>query len=227
MDDAVPQFFTPASQGDSQAVYKTLVDNLEALQSSQIKARNRQFAQTTTSTLAIDGVPGIPFERGTPNPDLFYQGEDIVYDLYLHHNGKPVAKEDYSVKVLIKASPRAYRVNWEGELNSGVYPSQQGAGYYELWIPSTATEALYAGTYYLNVLIQERVGAGKGRFDRKYMLLQTYLNIAYSNFSEHPESRGSYPGGLSRGGIETVWPNTPDTIGAKPGPSDVFYLSKA
>lgn len=227
MNDAVPQFFTPASRGDSQAVYKTLVDNLEALQTSEIKARNRQFSVEPPTSLAIDGVPGIPFEAGTPNPDLFYQGEDIVYDLFLIHNGKPVAKEDYTVKVIIKSSPRAYTVNWQGELNSGVYPTPQGAGYYELWIPSTATEALYAGTYYLNVLIQERVGAGKGRFDRKYVLLQTYLNIAYSNFSEHPESRGNYPGGLNRGGVETVWPNSPNTIGVKPTPTDTYYLSQA
>jgi hypothetical protein len=227
MNDSVPQFFTPASQGDSQAVYKKLIDNLEALQTSEIKARNRQYSVEPPSTLAIDGVPGIPFERGTPNPDLFYQGEDIVYDLLLFHNGERVAKEDYLIKASIKSSPRAYRVNWQGELNNGVYPSQQGTGYYELWIPAAATESLYAGTYYLNVMVQERVGAGKGRFDRKYVLIQTYLNIAYSNFSEHPEARAGYPGALNRSGVETVWPNTPDTIGTKPAPSDVFYLSKA
>lgn len=219
-DELIPQFFTPDANGDSQSVYKTIVDNLEALQTSEIVARNRQYKVLPTSTLVLDGIPGIPFERSSPNPDLFYQGEDIVYDLYLYHEGAPVSSDDYDIQVVIKTSPRASVVAWQGTLDNGVYPAPNQSGYYEVWIPSGASESFIAGTYYLNVQIQERVGAGKGRFDRKYMLLQTHFNIDYSNFSPNAEAQ-TRP---LRAGMEVTWPNTPNTIGrTTPMNDEVFY----
>lgn len=216
MADDTSQFFTPDAHGDSLSVYKVVADNTEALRSSEIKARNRQFKNMPASTMGIDGVPGIPFERGLPNPDLFYQGEDVVYDIFLF-NGEPVSSEIYDVLVLVKTSPRAYQIVWQGSLDNGVYPTPNESGYYEVWIPSSVTTAFFAGTYYLDVLIREKLGSGKGRFDRKYLALQTNFNIEYSNFSESPETLACNPKALQRGGMETVWPNQPDTIGKKSG----------
>lgn len=223
-DDTTPQFFALDAGGNNQPIYKTIIDNLEALKTSEIKARNRQFKIAPTSTLVLDGIPGISFERSLGNPDLFYQGEDIVYDLLLFHDGRPVSAQDYDVQVSVKASPRAHETAWAGSLDNGLYAVQNDSGYYELWIPSTVTEAFYAGTYYVNVQIQERVGAGKGKYDRKYVLLQTYFNLDYSNFSPSPEANGRNPNGLNRAGVEPVWPNSPDTIGkATPTSQEVFY----
>jgi hypothetical protein len=223
-DDITPQFFAPDAQGNNQAIYKTIIDNLEALQTSQIKARNRQYKVMPTSTLVLDGIPGIPFERSMPNPDLFYQGEDIVYDMFLFHDGQPVSAKDYDIQVYIKTSPRAQELAWEGSIDNGIYAVPNDSGYYELWIPSSITSGFYAGTYYVNVQIQERVGSGKGRYDRKYVLLQTYFSLDYSNFSPSPEGNGRSPHGLNRAGVEPVWPNTPDTIGKKtPTSQEVFY----
>jgi hypothetical protein len=216
MSEEISTFFTPAADGESSAVYKVVSDNTEALRSSEIKARNRQFRNIPVSTMAIDGVPGIPFERGTPNPDLFYQGEDIVYDLFLF-NGSPVSSTEYEVSVLVKTSPRAYNVVWQGSLDNGVYPAPNESGYYEVWIPSSVTATFFAGTYYVDVLLQEKVGLGKGRYDRKYLVLQTNFNIEYSNFSPSPETLAGNPDALQRGGMENVWPNQPDTIGKKSG----------
>jgi len=219
-DELIPQFFTPDANGDSQRVYKTIVDNLEALQTSEIVARNRQYKVLPTSTLVLDGIPGIPFERSSPNPDLFYQGEDIVYDLFLYHEGAPVSSDDYDIQLVVKTSPRAATVNWQGGLDNGVYPAPNQSGYYEVWIPSAVSASFIAGTYYLNVQIQERVGAGKGRFDRKYMLLQTHFNIDYSNFSPKAEGQ-THP---LRAGMEVTWPNTPNTVGrTMPMNDEVFY----
>jgi hypothetical protein len=226
-EDITPQFFTPDEAGDSQSVYKVISDNTEALQTSQLKARNRQFIATPSSTLPLDGIPGIPFERGSPNPDLFYQGEDIIYDLFLFHDGKPVSAQDYDVSVIIKTSPRAAKVIWAGSLDNGIYPTINDSGHYELWVPSAATEELYAGTYHLNVQIKERLGSGKGRFDRKYVLLQSYFNIDYSTFSPSPETAANLPGKLTRAGVESTWPNTPNTVGQNRTLMDeVFYSTE-
>jgi hypothetical protein len=224
-DDLTPQYFAPDAQGNNQAIYKTIVDNLEALKTSTMVARNRQFKVMPTSTLVLDGIPGIPFERSLPNPDLFYQGEDIVYDMFLFHDGSPVLAEDYDVQVSVKTSPRAVSTEWMGSFDNGIYSNPAGSGYYELWIPSAATEALYAGTYYVNVQIQERVGTGKGRYDRKYVLLQTYFSLEYSNFSAHTESSGNNPKGLNRGGVEPVWPNMPPTVSKPSTLSDTVFYS--
>jgi hypothetical protein len=214
-DEPVSYFFTPTLNGEASSVPRVVIDNTVTLRSSEIKARNRQVS-APASSLMVDSIPGIPFERGTPNPDLFYQGEDIVYDIFLF-NGEPVTTDDYDVLAMVKTSSRAYSVVWEGSLDLGVYPSPNQSGYYELWVPSNITSKLLAGTYYLDVMIREKIGAGKGRFDRKYILLQTSFNIEYSNFSPSPETLANNPEAAKRAGIEQVWPNHPDTIGRRSG----------
>jgi hypothetical protein len=226
-DDQTPQFFTPDVKGDSQSVYKVITDNLEALQSSQMQARNRQFKVLPSSTLTLDGIPGVPFERANPNPDLFFQGEDVIYDLFLFHDGSPVSSEEYDVAVLVKTSPRAGRVIWEGKADLGVYPTPNQSGYYEVWIPSSVTESMMAGSYYVDVQIKEKLGSGKGRFDRKYIALQTSFNVEYSNFSPHPETAAAVAARSNRSQVESTWPNSPNTIGnAKTLFDEVFYSTE-
>jgi hypothetical protein len=208
LDETTPQFFTPTATGDSASVYKEVINNLESLQSSKIKARGRQASASSTNTLILDGIPGIPYERSAPNPDVFYQGEDVVYDMYLLHDGAPVSSNAYDISVVIKSSPRASSATWEGSLDVGIYDSPDRPGFYELWIPSTATEGFIAGTYYLQVQIKEKIGAG--RFPRRFVLLSTYFNIDYSNFSSNAESRAKT--GL-RTSLESIWPNSPNTVG--------------
>lgn len=212
-DNLTPQFYTPDSKGDSQSVYKTAIENLEVVKSSEIKARGRQSKPAIAHYSALDNIPGIPFERGTPNPDVFYQGEDIVYDLFLFHEGEHVSADDYDINVSVKTSPRAHTAVWEGKLDFGVYKLASKDGYYEVWIPSNVTAMLLGGSYYVDVMITERVGKGGGRYDRKYVLLQTVFNLEYSNFSPAPESLKSSPNAPSRSTVEETWPNMPDTIG--------------
>lgn len=222
-DSASPQFFAPDALGNSQPIYKAILENLETLESSQIKARNRQFKNNLpSSSMVIDGMPGIPFERTTPNPDVFYQGEDIVYDLLLINDGKKVVVDEYDIVVAVKTSPRATKMSYEAVLDNGLFAVANSPGYYELWIPSVITSGLLAGTYYLNVMLVEKVGAGAGKYDRKYIALQTYFNLEYSNYSPNPERRNQSLGGLTRSDAEQVWPNTPDTVGKMPIINDYY-----
>ena len=195
--------------------------------SSQIRSRSRQYRYAAPIVVEFNGIPGVPlFERADPNPDLFYQGEDIVYDLLLIHAFEPVSAEDYDIVAVVKTSPRSVGIVWHGTLDNGVYPTPNQPGYYELWLPSIATEKLLAGTYYLDILIQERVGEGKGKYDRKYVLLQHIFNIEYSNFSGTPETATNTTA-TGRASVERTWPNSPNTIGKSPvTPDDVFYSTE-
>jgi len=225
-DDVIPQFFTQDAGGDSQSVYKAAIDNLVALQSSQMRARKEQNSPPEPYAIILDGIPGIPFEQGSnPNPDMFYQGEDIVYDVFLFHDGAPVDSTHYEVKVFVKTSPRAATVLWEGRLETGIYKMSGDAGYYEVWIPSAATSTFFAGTYYITVLIQERVGEGKGRFDRKYVMLNQCFNIEYGNFSPNPESVSQIGTSPNRSTVEETWPNKPNTVGKTPATNDAVFFS--
>jgi len=219
-DDTTPQFFIPTATGDSVSVYREVINNLESLQSSEIKARNRQFSTSPTNTLILDGIPGVPFERSAPNPDVFYQGEDIVYDVYLLHDSLPVSSNTYDVSAVVKSSPRAQAATWEATLDAGVYDAPDRPGFYELWIPSSVTEGFIAGTYYLQVQIKEKIGAG--RFPRRFVMLSTYFNIDYSNFSPNPESRNNT--GL-RTSLESIWPNSPNTIGKPNFKTDTSFFT--
>ena len=207
-EETTSHYFVPTATGDSASVYKAVIDDLESLQSSEIKARGRQSKASPANTLMMDGLPGIPFERSAPNPDVFYQGEDIVYDVYLLHDGAPVSANLYDISAVVKSSPRTQSVAWEGSLDDGVYETPDNPGFYELWIPHTLTENFIAGTYYLQIQITEKTGTG--RFPRRFVLVSTYFNIDYSNFSPNPESRTNV--GL-RTSLESIWPNSPNTIG--------------
>jgi hypothetical protein len=224
-DPTIPEFFAPDSRGESQNIPKEIINGLESLKTSQIRARASQYNVSPSNTFAIDGIPGIPFESNQPNPDVFFQGEDIVYDLFLYHEGKPVSSDEYDIRCVIKSSPRASQITWEGFVDNGVFPNPKDSGYYELWIPSVQTEAFFAGSYYLHVMIQNRVGEGQGRYDRKYVLLQTMFNIDYSNFSPRPETQSRNTDKLNRDKLEPTWPNTPDTIGQKPLVPDSYYIT--
>lgn len=219
-NETTPQFFVPDATGDSQVVYKKVIDNLETLQSSELKARGRQASPSSFNTFALDGIPGIPFEKSAPNPDVFYQSEDIIYDVYLTHDGQPVSSEKFEISAVVKTSPRASNNVWEGETDAGIYPVDDNPGYFELWIPSAATETFIAGTYYLQIQIKEKTGAG--RFPRRFVLLSTYFNIDYSNFSANPESKNKQ--GL-RTSLESVWPNSPNTVGKPNFKTDTTFFT--
>lgn len=193
-------------------------------ETSYIKARTRVY-KTQIPTRLSSSVPGIPlFEEGHPNPDLFYQGEDVIYDTFLSYEDNPVLVEDYEISVIVKTSPRASAAVWEGRLDLGVEQKPNQSGNYEIWIPAAVTEKFLAGTYYLDVLVTERVGKGLGKHDRKYVLIQTVFNIDYSNHSPTPESRTS--GKELRLAVEGVWPNSVNTIGARAVTPDSFHSAE-
>jgi hypothetical protein len=219
------QFFTPDNSGESHPVAKVISENTVDLLSSHIRSRNRQSPDHPIKSLAIDGVPGIPFEMGVPDPDLFYQGEDIIYDLFLVYDGAPVQLDRYDIRIGVKTSSRAQNLSFEAYIDNGVYSVAEKPGYYEFWMPNSITSELLAGTYFITVLIADKLGEGLGRHDRKHVLLQHSFNLEYSNYSPNPESAKTTATLLKRYNLELTWPNRPNTIGQTPPPPNSLYPS--
>lgn len=194
---------------------------------SYIKSKGRETRYPVSDKTVYAGLPGVPlFEEGEPNPDIFYQGEDIVYELYLEQDERPILHTDYEISAIIKTSPRASTVVWEGKVDSGITPNPGLSGFYELWFPSVATEKLLAGSYFIDILITERIGSGNGKYDRKFVLARTSFNIDYSNHSPAPESRKVNAATVLRGGNEETWPNAVNTVGkTPPGGGGTLYSS--
>lgn len=220
-DEEISQFFITDNKGDSQEVYKAVIDGLESLRVSELRARNRQFKINSVPTIILDGIPGVPFEKSNPNPDVFYQGEDIIYDAVLIYNGKYVNTDDHEILVRVKKTPRDPSPSWEGFLDNGVYEYKETPGKFEFWIPSTVSGSFLAGSYFLQVLLKEKIGRGAGRFDRRYVILETYFNIDYGNFSPAPESRQPGEAQQLRSNLPSTWPNAPDTVGRPPVPDTI------
>jgi hypothetical protein len=212
MPEDFPQYYTPNPAGLGQGLAKTIADNLEVLEASHLRARAGIRGELPLTKAVLDGVPGIIFERGAPNPDVFFQGDDIVYDVFLAHDGKKVLPEDFAVLVRVKTSPRSQVVVYSASLEDGIYYGNT-PGVYELWIPSAITENLLAGTYHLQIQLVERVGTGRGRHDRKFTVLQHHFNIDYGTFSDHVEASNTNQNNLTRAAADSTWPNQPNTLG--------------
>lgn len=184
---------------------------------SMLQARGHQPMKAMDTQMLTEGIPGVPFQEGVPNPDVFYQGDDIVYDAYLFFKGEPVTSEKYTILVSIKASPRAVRSLWNGTVEDGLSELKTaGPGYFEIWIPAASTASAPAGSYYMTIWVKERFAAGGGKYDRSGVIAEHIFNIAYSNFSKLPETVSEEGGGgLRRETIERVWPPAPPTIGSR------------
>lgn len=87
---------------------------------------------------------------GQPAPTQFYIGEDLVFDIYLVYEDKPVVPEDWTVKAFVKQNPYAEQVMWQGELLNGI-TELEPKGYYRILLKAEAVCGFAAGTYWLDI----------------------------------------------------------------------------
>jgi len=203
MDKTV--FFTQDGQGNATSL--NVADYL-SLKDSIVTARDKKSSQALgTSKYFGYGFPGMPFDQGAANPDNFCQGEDVILDTFLYFLGAPVATEQYTVQVFLKASLRELEPLWIGELTNGLYLTER-VGFYTVWIPGSLTAEFTAGTYYMDIQVKEEVATGAGPRDRISKLVSYVFNIEYCAMSPNPENiKNSYE---HRGAQEAIWPNTPN-----------------
>lgn len=146
----------------------------------------------------MDGFPEPPAKS---TPINFYQGEDIILDVYLNYNAKPITLDKWEILGIVKKNQYAQQAIWTAEINNGLYQLEP-SGYYRFLIPSESTATFLAGTYWLTVTIHEL--SGKGPKDLDLVIVNQPFSINYSAGSPNPGSV------LDRASTETTYPPPSD-----------------
>ena len=214
-------FDNPADTNVSVPMPTVAFENEAIVKQTVVQPQDRQQFRPSTSPTAAFGIPGTPYDHGVDNPASFAQGEDVVFEAFLYHDGEEVLTSKYTISAIVKTSPYTPYVAWLGTYNNGITNIQQTTvvsghststnkpGYYKIVIPHETTALLFAGSYFMDIVIDQIVTDG-GPSHRAF-LYTTSFNIFYSISSPNPESmKGST---MSRINIDRTWPNNPNTVG--------------
>jgi hypothetical protein len=170
-----------------------------------LNPRQNDHQIQSQNPIADFGVPGVPFVPPIPATPVFSQGEDIIYDAILAIDGCSVTPDKWNIEIIVKTNQFNLASVWIGVLDNGLYynaPNDE----YQIWIPSSLTSNIAAGTYMMDVKATEKVGSGKGIKDRTIVLASTYFGIEYTAASPHPDSVSSLPGRFDRATLEKTYP---------------------
>lgn len=145
-----------------------------------------RLPDTYYTTTMLDGNPA---STGIKQPPpQFYQGEDVVFKIYLTLDGEVLTPEKHIIEVIIKKNQYADNILWKGVLGDGLYPRLDDKdGYYLIWMPSSATSTFLPGTYLMDIKSTDKLGAGEGAKDRTVRVSQTLFNIDLSAMSPNPK----------------------------------------
>jgi hypothetical protein len=207
-----PVYYVNSADGTSLPVPLDSIDGTVEPRHSIIRGRKNSPLREYTSPIGFMGFPGVPYEQGVPNPSTYSQGEDVVLDAMLYYKGEPVIEEKYNITAVVKSDPHALNAIWTGIVDNGIYKGGK-SGIYEIWIPSANTSKMFAGSYYLDIVLKEPVGTGMGPKDRTIFVASYIFNIAYSSASPNPESADVGDNQLNRSTLKPSWPPVADTIG--------------
>ena len=147
----------------------------------------------------LDGSPAV---AGIPEPPTFYQGDDIVFEVFLNIDGNPVLDSEYTISVVVKQTIYDIVPIWEGTINDGVY-KKDVPGYYKLIIPSCITSVQFAGTYWLAVQASQKIGESNDIRDLTRTIMQKPFYLAYAATSPNANT-------LSRWMLEQTVPKSLD-----------------
>lgn len=106
------------------------------------------------TTQPLDGTPEVP---GKAVPIDFYQGEDIIMDVYLSFDEQPVKTDEWEIKGVVKKNRYANLQLWTAELDNGLY-KLEAPGMFRFLISSEITARFVPGTYWLTVTITNTNG---------------------------------------------------------------------
>lgn len=126
-----------------------------------------------------------PEPLGKPAPISVYQGDDIVFEIYLNYEGEPVGLDKWIVSAYIKTTAYATTLLWEASIgNIAEHYNNQivklpAEGMYQFNIPATFTAGLIAGTYWLDVSITEL--SGEGNRDIRRTIVRQPFSLEYAN----------------------------------------------
>lgn len=150
------------------------------------------------------GIPGANFIGGDEASPIFYQGEDVVYDVYLYINNQAVDLTRYNLQAVVKASQFSLITTWAGTLGSGIYKDDNVPAHFVIFIPAATLAKTIAGTFELDVLAIEKVNKLNDVRPRTLLVGKTYFEFEYAAFSPNPESL--QPGANNRCNLPSTAP---------------------
>lgn len=142
-------------------------------------------------------LDGVPEPEGHASAPEFYQGEDIILDVYFNIEQKPVTVDEWELTAVVKKNKYAINVLFEAQMNNGIYKNSV-PGYYKIIIPAEDTARFLAGTYWLVISGKEK--NGDGIKDREFVLSNSPFIIKDSAASPYPAQT------LNRAGTERTYP---------------------
>lgn len=181
---------------------------------------NQRTQEPTTIVLPANNNP-VPisqyqqFDQGVPSQHQYYgqlepsavsQGTDAIFNAWLYYGGERVTDEKWDITVILKPNEYTTCYLWQGSLDNGVYKIQgetDDLDFYQIWIPASDIDTLLAGTYFFDIVVQEKVGEHIGLKPRRVVLGTFGFYIYYSPSSPNPES-ASVPDTRRATGIKTT-----------------------
>lgn len=142
----------------------------------------------SSNPLNTAGIPGVNFIGTDSSTPVFWQGEDIVFDAFLYINGQTIDTNRYILHAILKASPYMITNSWAGIQNNGIYVDDKISNHFVIFIPSSITVNLLAGSFELDVWVVEKVNSLNDIKPRTILIGRTFLNVEYAAFSPNPES---------------------------------------
>lgn len=182
---------------------------------SSIQARQYRESEFTSNypeqgQLSLTGIPGVPFSKKVEKPPLYFQGEDVFFDTILYVENKIVTSDKWIVSAIVKPTKYLYNPIWKGVHGAGIYDGD-GPGQYVVGITANYTKGWAAGTYWLDIVIQEKIGDG-GISDRTIVLARSCFDLEYSVSSPLPETRESGTVGFNRNDLPSSSPPAASTL---------------
>lgn len=129
---------------------------------------------------------GVTEPMGKPAPIEKYVGESLQFDIYLNHNEQPVLANDWDIIANVKSTTATPDPSWVGTIGNGIYENNK-TGYYKIVIPSEKTKDWLAGTYWLEILIKEKIAKFNNIADNYTVLLRLPVTMDYSNHSSYKD----------------------------------------
>lgn len=125
---------------------------------------------------------GVTEPMGKPAPIEKYVGETLDFDVYLSIEGKAVLASDWDIVACVKSNVAEDTPVWSGSLKAGIYENTK-QGYYKILIPAEQTKTWLAGTYWLEVLVKEKIAKFNNVSDTFTVLLRLPISVDYGSHS--------------------------------------------
>jgi hypothetical protein len=123
----------------------------------------------------------------------FFLGEDIILSVPLLLNDKPLDPAIWNLTAILKESRHSRERLWTGTVGCGIEHHTSHPGMFRVIITAADLADFKAGTYWLDILAKEHLGATNDTLDKTVIVARIPISLDYSAASAGDEKE-SPPG---------------------------------